>query len=91
MVKKITFTARPTPIGYPRSAKRQNIEGRVLVEIWLNKQGQQTKQLIINSSGHQALDNAAIKAITQWKFSRHQYAGQEIAYRVQVPINFELN
>lgn len=91
MVSKISFSARPTPIDYPHSAKRRNLEGRVLVEVWLDKQGMQTKQLIVSSSGHQVLDNAALKTIRQWQFSRHQTAGQEIAYRVHVPINFELN
>lgn len=91
MVKKVTFRAQPTPIKYPHSAKRRNMEGTVLIEVWLNALGQQTKLLIVNSSGHQVLDNAALEAITQWKFSRHQSNGQAIAHRVQIPINFELN
>ncbi|GLS91071.1 hypothetical protein GCM10007916_21390 [Psychromonas marina] len=91
IVEKITFSARPAPIAYPHSAKRRNIEGIVLVEVWLDEQGKQTKQHIINSSGHQVLDKAALKGIRQWQFSRQQDSGQAIAYRVQVPINFGLN
>lgn len=91
MVEKVTFSARPSPIKYPHSAKRRNLEGVVLVEVWIDALGQQTKQLIVNSSGHEVLDNAAIKAITEWQFSRHQAGGLAIAHRVQVPINFELN
>jgi len=90
-VEKITFSARPAPIAYPHSAKRRNIEGVVLVEVWLDEQGKQTKQQIITSSGHQVLDKAALKGIRQWQFSRQQDDGQAIAYRVQVPINFGLN
>jgi protein TonB len=91
MVKKVTFSARPSPIDYPHSAKRRNIEGLVLVEVWLDEKGKQIKQRIINSSGHQILDKAALKGISQWQFSRQQDDGQAIAYRVQVPINFGLN
>jgi len=91
MVKKVTFSARPAPISYPHSAKRRNIEGTVLVEVWIDELGKQVKQLIINSSGHEALDNAALAGIAQWQFSRQQADGQAIAHRVQVPINFELN
>jgi len=91
MVNKVSFSARPTPIEYPHSAKKRNLEGRVLVEVWLDAQGAQTKQLIVRSSGHHILDNAALQTIRQWQFSRHQAAGQSIAHRVHVPINFELN
>lgn len=91
MIEKVTFSARPSPIKYPRSAKRRNLEGLVLVEVWLNKLGQQTQQLIVTSSGHEVLDAAALKAIREWQFSRQQSNGQAIAYRIQVPINFELN
>lgn len=91
MVKKITFSARPTPIDYPHSAKKRNIEGVVLVEVWLDETGKQTKQRIINSSGHQILDTAALKGVSKWLFSSQQDSGQAIAYRVQVPINFGLN
>jgi len=91
MVKKVTFSARPSPIDYPYSAKKHNLEGVVLIEVWLDKQGKQIQQRVINSSGHQILDNAALKGISQWQFSRQQDGGQAIAYRVQVPINFGLN
>lgn len=91
MVKKVTFSARPSPIDYPHSAKKRNIEGVVLIEVWLDEQGKQTKQRVINSSGHQILDKAALKGIGKWQFSRQQDSGQAIAYRVQVPINFGLN
>lgn len=90
IIEEITFSARPTPIAYPSSAKRRNIEGVVLVEVWLDAQGKQTKQRIINSSGHQILDKAALKGVSQWRFSQQQSDGQAIAYRVQVPINFGL-
>ncbi len=91
MLEKPRFSAKPTPIEYPRNAKRRNIEGLVLVEIWINEKGQQTKQLVIDSSGHPMLDKAALKAITQWQFKSYRDKGQLIAHRVQVPITFELN
>ncbi|MDN3680768.1 energy transducer TonB [Vibrio tapetis subsp. quintayensis] len=91
MVKKPSFSAKPTPIEYPRSAKRRNIEGLVLVEIWIDEQGHQTKQMVIDSSGHPMLDQAAINAITKWQFKSYRDQGQLIAHRVQVPITFELN
>ncbi|SON53402.1 energy transducer TonB [Vibrio tapetis] len=91
MVKKPSFSAKPTPINYPRNAKRRNIEGLVLVEIWIDEQGKQTKQIVVDSSGYPMLDQAALNAITQWQFKSYRDKGQLIAHRVQVPISFELN
>ncbi|WGV98630.1 energy transducer TonB [Vibrio sp. YMD68] len=91
LVKKPTFETRPSAIDYPRSAKRRNIQGVVLVEVWLDPEGDQTKLTIVSSSGHQILDSAALKGISEWQFRHHKNDGQAIAHRVQIPINFKLH
>ncbi|MGF1695812.1 energy transducer TonB [Vibrio lamellibrachiae] len=91
LITKPTFETRPSAIDYPRSAKRRNIQGVVLVEVWLDPEGDQTKLLIVNSSGHQILDSAALKGISEWQFRQHQNDGRAIAHRVQIPVNFKLN
>ncbi|GAM68564.1 ferric siderophore transport system [Vibrio sp. JCM 19236] len=90
MVKKPTFSAKPTPVGYPRLAQKRGWQGNTLIEIWINEEGKQIKQAIVNSSGHKILDEAAMKAVAEWQFQRRSEQGQRIAYRVQVPINFQL-
>jgi protein TonB len=91
LVTKPTFETRPSAINYPRSAKRRNIQGNVLIEVWLDENGEQTNLMIVNSSGHQILDSAALKGISEWEFRQHQNQGQAIAHRVQIPINFKLD
>ncbi|GAD88599.1 putative TonB protein [Vibrio halioticoli NBRC 102217] len=91
MIRKPTFSAKPTAVNYPKLAQRRGWQGNTLVEIWINEEGQQMKQLIVHSSGHEILDVAAVKAVTKWKFQRRNEQGQRMAYRVQVPINFKLN
>ncbi|CAM4107533.1 TonB family protein [Vibrio neonatus] len=91
MISKPTFSAKPTAVNYPKLAQRRGWQGNTLVEIWINEEGQQMKQLIVHSSGHEILDIAAVKAVTKWKFQRRNEQGQRMAYRVQVPINFQLN
>ncbi|PMK01181.1 energy transducer TonB [Vibrio sp. 10N.261.55.A7] len=91
LVTKPTFETRPSAIGYPRSAKRRNIQGNVLVEVWLDEDGEQTNLIIVNSSGHQILDTAALRGISEWEFRQHKTQGQAIAHRVQIPINFKLD
>ncbi|OAN17699.1 energy transducer TonB [Photobacterium jeanii] len=91
LVSQPTFATRPSPVQYPRIAKRRGIEGQVLVEIWIDSSGKQVKQRLIKSSGANVLDDAAIAAIKDWKFSSHIIDGQAIAHRVQIPVRFKLD
>ncbi|MGF1737719.1 TonB family protein [Photobacterium satsumensis] len=91
LVTKPTFATRPSPVKYPRIAKRRGIEGQVLVEIWIDESGKQVKQNLVKSSGTEILDEAAIAAIKRWRFSSHIVDGQAIAHRVQVPVRFKLD
>ncbi|EGU45514.1 TonB protein [Vibrio ichthyoenteri ATCC 700023] len=90
LVSKPQFSAKPVPVSYPKLARRKGLEGKALIEVWLNSEGKQIKQKIILSSGHQILDQRALNTIKQWQFSRRIEQGQAIAHRVQIPINFKL-
>lgn len=90
LVKKPKFSAKPTPVSYPRIARKQGLEGKVLIEVWLDEQGNQIKQLLLESSGHSVLDERALSTIKKWRFSHQVEQGQAIAHRVQIPINFQL-
>nr|WP_202602369.1 energy transducer TonB [Vibrio toranzoniae] len=90
LVTKPSFSERPTPPNYPRQAVRRGIEGVAIYEVWLDAEGKQIKQALINSSGLLILDNAALDAIKQWKFSPHTVNGRAIAHRVQLPVRFKL-
>ncbi|MCG9629757.1 energy transducer TonB [Vibrio sp. Isolate30] len=91
LVTKPTFSARPTPPKYPRQARRRGVEGVATYEIWLDEDGKQVKQALVNSSGALLLDKAALDAIKKWKFSPHTVNGRAIAHRVQVPVRFKLD
>ncbi len=91
LIKKPTFKARPTPVSYPRLAKRRGQQGKVLIEVWIDDQGKQIKQFIVDSSGFSTLDSAALTAISNWKFDVSTNRGHAIAHRVQIPVNFKLD
>ncbi|UGA55768.1 energy transducer TonB [Vibrio sp. VB16] len=91
LIKKPTFKARPTPVSYPRLAKRRGQQGKVLIEVWIDDQGKQIKQFIVDSSGFSTLDGAALTAISNWKFDVSTNRGHAIAHRVQIPVNFKLD
>ncbi|WP_135457393.1 energy transducer TonB [Vibrio echinoideorum] len=91
LVTKPSFSSRPTPPNYPRQARRRGVEGVATYEVWLDAEGKQIKQALVNSSGALMLDSAALDAIKQWKFSPHTVNGRAIAHRVQIPVRFRLD
>ncbi|AVF62323.1 energy transducer TonB [Vibrio diabolicus] len=91
LVDKPTFVNQPTQPRYPRSAQRRGIEGVALYEIWLDENGNQIKQVLIESSGTKSLDASALRAIKQWQFTPHISGGLKVAHRVQVPVRFKLD
>jgi protein TonB len=48
---------------YPRSARRLKLEGTVLVEMVINREGEIIKVRVARSSGHELLDKAAIAQV----------------------------
>lgn len=91
LVNKPTFVSQPVSPRYPRSARKRGIEGVALYEIWLDENGNQIKQVLLESSGAEMLDSSALRAIKQWQFSPHITGGQQVAHRVQIPVRFKLD
>ena len=91
LLTKASFLSRPTTPKYPRIAKKRGIEGVVMYEVWLDKNGKQTKQVLISSSGATMLDLSALDAIKTWQFSPQIVDGQRVAHRIQIPVRFKLD
>ncbi len=91
LIEKPSFSTKPTPVNYPRLAQKRGMQGSAMIEVWLDENGNQIKQILVNSTGHQLLDDSAIKAVSQWKFNRRLEQGSAIAYRVHIPVSFKLN
>lgn len=55
-------------IVYPRAARRQGIEGVVVLHLLLDEKGLVRKIELKQSSGHAILDQAALRAARHWRF-----------------------
>ncbi|MDD1779695.1 energy transducer TonB [Enterovibrio sp. ZSDZ35] len=91
LVDRPTFKVRPSQPKYPRIAKRKGMQGTVLIEVWLDEKGVQTKQAIVQSSGFDVLDEAAMSAVKKWRFNGHEENGVPLAHRVKIPVRFNLD
>ncbi|WP_286974915.1 energy transducer TonB [Pseudomonas sp.] len=85
-----SFLQPPKPPSYPATARRRNQEGTVWVEVRLDRNGAQRDVQVLRSSGVSSLDQAAVMAVSGWRFKPETVAGQPVPSRVQIPIAFAL-
>jgi len=60
-----SYTPKPR---YPRRALRRGLQGAVLVKIFIDEFGTPYDSKLLKSSGHQVLDDAALKGALDWRF-----------------------
>ena len=82
LIKKVTP-------NYPQLAKQARIQGTVVLQAEISKDGTiQNLQLI---SGHPMLAPAAIEAVKQWRYKPYLLNGEPVAVETTVQVNFSLS
>jgi periplasmic protein TonB len=76
---------------YPDSARRQGIEGTVVVKAYVTEQGRVIEVQVEQSAGHPDLDRAAVEAVGRWRFEPAQRGRQPVAMWVSIPVKFVLS
>ena len=75
--------------NYPPLARQARIQGQVLLQAEISKDGSiQNLRLI---SGHPMLAPAAIEAVKQWKYKPYLLNGEPVEVETQVQVNFSLS
>ncbi len=75
--------------GYPPLAKTAHIQGLVVVQAIIAKDGTIENLRVV--SGHPMLVPAAIEAIRQWRYRPYFLNGEAVEVETQVTVNFVLN
>lgn len=83
------YLHNPAP-EYPQMARRRGEQGRVLIKVLVTSQGDASNVTLEKSSGSNYLDEAAIKAVKNWKFVPARSNNEAVSGYVTVPINFSL-
>jgi len=83
------YLKNPVP-SYPMVARRMGWQGRVVLNVEVLANGLPGQIKLHQSSGHDVLDNAAIKAVSGWRFVAARQSGQAVAKWFLVPIPFIL-
>ncbi len=75
--------------NYPPLARQARIQGQVLLQAEISKDGSiQNLRLI---SGHPMLAPAAIEAVKQWRYKPYLLNGEPVEVETQVQVNFTLS
>lgn len=82
--------ARSPRPAYPLSARRLGLEGEVVIRARVSARGTVATAEVERSSGHAALDRAALAAVKRYRYAPARRAGQPVAYDVRVPVLFRL-
>lgn len=83
------YLNNPKP-NYPRMARQRHWEGRVVLRVFVTADGHCGDLSVQRSSGHDALDEAAMDAVRQWRFVPGKHGDSAVASWVNVPIEFSL-
>jgi TonB family protein len=81
------FQARPQ---YPFALRRANIEGEAVTEFIVDTQGNVQRAYALRAT-HPEFADAAVAAVSKWKFKPGMKNGRTVNTRMQVPIVFTLN
>ncbi len=78
-----------TPI-YPDSARLAGLEGEVVLQIVVDEQGYVTEAVVIQATPPGLFDDAAARAIRQWRFEPARASGEPIKVRMGQRMSFSL-
>jgi len=86
---KIGSITNPHP-PYPFIARKKGIQGKLILEVFVNEDGSVKNVRISQSSGYEILDKVSKMTIEKWIFIPAKKSGQAVKDNILVPIRFIL-
>jgi TonB family protein len=75
---------------YPASAKANGVQGSVILEAVISKEGEPLSLRVMNSQIDPDLARAAVEAVNQWRYTPTLLNGEPIEVVTEVTVNFTL-
>ena len=79
---------KAVPPVYPAEAREQHIQGVVLMQAIISKEGEVADLQLI--SGDPLLAKSAMKAVKKWKYKPFLRNGESVEVETQIQVNFTL-
>ena len=80
------YRKRPT---YPQQLRRDNIEGRVVAEFRVDREGK-TCEIRIVDSDHPEFSASVVQALLNWRFMPGLIDGKAVEFRMRIPMVFRI-
>jgi protein TonB len=81
---------RNPPPRYPRLARKRKYQGVVILEVFVNQDGDVGAIKVFKSSGYAILDKTALKTVKNWEFEPGKHGDETVGMWVRTPIRFRL-
>lgn len=83
------YLNNPAP-PYPIAARHWHLQGKVVLNVEVVETGQCGQVAVLQSSGYEVLDNAAVQTVKSWTFVPARQGGYAVTKWFKVPIIFSL-
>jgi len=87
-IEKPTPLFTESPVEYPLELWDQDVEGNTLVRVLVNESGGVDSVMVVKSSGHSALDSAAVRGSLAMEFEPATREGEPVRVWARVPVYF---
>ncbi|MEO6568833.1 MAG: energy transducer TonB [Opitutaceae bacterium] len=75
---------------YPFSAKREGLDGDVVVEFLVDETGRVANPRVVSSS-NQIFEEPSLRAVMKWRFEPGRREGKVVRFKMAVPVVFRLH
>ena len=79
---------KKVPPVYPRQAIQMHVQGAVLLQAMIDRQGRISSVKVLK--GDAILARAAVEAVNQWRYKPYFLDGQPVDIQTQITVNFKL-
>jgi TonB family protein len=87
MAKKLVDKVTPL---YPASAKEARVQGTVLLDAWIDKEGAIYLARVSNDDAYPDLARAAVEAVSKWRYQTTLLNGNPVDVQTSIAVNFTL-
>ncbi|MDZ7789885.1 MAG: energy transducer TonB [Xanthomonadales bacterium] len=82
---------RQTPLEFPSLARKQGVEGYVVLSLLISAAGEIEKVQVLESSPAGLFEESAVQGIRDWRFEPAQYQGRNVRVWAKQRIRFDLS
>ena len=86
---KIGTIENPHP-KYPIIARKKGWQGRLLLAVHIDQNGNVLDIHVKETSGYEILDRASVKTIRDWKFLPARHGNRYVEDNINIPVSFKL-